>query len=298
MKNNFSLYIEKFILYLRERNFSPETIRAYRTDLEDFTNYAVAEFPGIVIGKVDKLTVRSYLASIQARAYHRSTTSRKIYALNSFFRFLTKQSIIKVNPSKYILIPKIEKHLPVFLSEAEMAKLLDIDLNAFKFGLRDQAMIELLYSTGLRVSELVSLNVEDIDFFGGLLSVIGKGNRERLVPIGDRALESLYKYQELRKKMARGGNENALFLNQHGRRITDRAVRKILNAWVDASALKKHISPHKIRHSFATHLLNAGCDLRSVQEMLGHMNLTTTQIYTHVNLNRLKQVYQKTHPLS
>jgi|YNPNPStandDraft_1061719.scaffolds.fasta_scaffold09668_5 tyrosine recombinase XerC len=296
---SLKLLVEKFILYLRERNFSLETIRAYKSDLNEFINFLKTEFPDKQIDDINRFILRSYFHYLEkGKTYqvHRSTIARKIYTLRSFFKFLIRLEIIKVNPLEYLSTPKIDKRLPVFLTEDEMAKLLDFNKQNYKFGIRDQAILELLYSSGLRVSELVSINIDDIDFFGEMVRVIGKGNKERLVPIGETALKYLHQYLKFRNKIVNDNSEKALFVNHRNKRINVRSIRNIVNKWIRLASIQKHISPHKIRHSFATHLLNAGCDLRSVQEMLGHKNLGTTQIYTHVNIDKLKQVYHKAHP--
>jgi len=296
---SLKLLVEKFILYLRERNFSLETIRAYKSDLNEFINFLKTEFPDKQIDDINRFILRSYFHYLEkGKTYqvHRSTIARKIYTLRSFFKFLIRLEIIKVNPLEYLSTPKIDKRLPVFLTEDEMAKLLDFNKQNYKFGIRDQAILELLYSSGLRVSELVSINIDDIDFFGEMVRLIGKGNKERLVPIGETALKYLHQYLKFRNKIVNDNSEKALFVNHRNKRINVRSIRNIVNKWIRLASIQKHISPHKIRHSFATHLLNAGCDLRSVQEMLGHKNLGTTQIYTHVNIDKLKQVYHKAHP--
>lgn len=286
------LSIKQFILSIRERSFSPETIRAYRSDLAEFAEFIKSGYSDSRLDTHNRLVIREYLNSINKK-FRKTSIVRKIYVLRSFFKFLVQTGAVKTNPFRYIPTPKVEKTLPSFLSEKEMKQLLDIKKDSFRLGLRDQAMLELLYSCGMRVSELVSANVDDIDLFGGLARVMGKGSRERLIPVGETAVKSIYEYLSLRKKLSSGTKEKALFMNYRGGRISSRYVRRILNKWINGTAIKKHVSPHVIRHSFATHLLNAGCDLRSVQEMLGHKNLTTTQIYTHINIERLRDVYEK-----
>ncbi|OIO73912.1 MAG: hypothetical protein AUJ85_06945 [Elusimicrobia bacterium CG1_02_37_114] len=297
MSNDIRVLVEHFLLYLRTRNFSRETTRAYKSDLGGFCDFTDKEFSGIDINRVNRLVVRKYIAFLEESSRRRSTIQRKIYAIKSFFKFLYHQKIVDSNFFGYINIPKKEKLLPSFLSETQMIELLDTVKGDSILVSRDQAMLELLYSTGIRVGELTNLNVDSLDFWTNTIRVFGKGDRERTVPIGDKALKSVYKYLQLRKSEKQYlPSEKALFLNWRGKRITSRAIRKILDKWVKLSALTKHISPHTIRHSFATHLLNAGCDLRSVQEMLGHKSLTTTQVYTHVTTTRLKNIYEKAHP--
>ena len=291
---DLDLQVKKFLLFLRERDFSQNTIRAYQFDLGEFLLFLKNEYKKIKPDINNRLVIRSYLNSINGK-YKRASISRKIYVLRSFFKYMIQHEIIKSNPFRYISAPKIEKMLPTFLTEKEIKQLLDIKKGKGIISLRDQAVLELLYSCGLRVSELVSVNLEDIDLFGGMIRVLGKGRKERMVPVGDKALECVYGYINHRKKLLRGKKEKAVFLNYAGGRISSRYVRKILNKWINKAAIRKHVSPHVIRHSFATHLLNAGCDLRSVQEMLGHKNLKTTQVYTHVNIERLRDVYEKAH---
>lgn len=295
--DDLSILIKKFILALRQRSFSLHTIHAYQHDLVEFSLFITNKFgTDANLEKNARLIIRAYLAYLADKNLHSTTVSRKIYSIKSFSKFLIQEGITLKNISKYVTSPKVKKTLPMFLSKEEMGKLLDLEKNSSEFGLRDQSMLELLYSCGLRISELVSLNFDSIDFFSNTVRVIGKGNKERIVPVGDTALKVLYKYIDGRKKMVPGKQENALFLNYKGTRISDRFVRKILDKWVQKVSLNKHISPHVIRHTFATHMLDAGCDLRSVQEMLGHKNLATTQIYTHVTTERLKKVYEKAHP--
>ena len=225
-----------------------------------------------------------------------TTIARKIYCLRSFFKFLIQEKVVSKSVLNYFSTPKIGKRLPKFLSVKEIKELLEISKNIFTLGLRDQAILEVLYSCGLRISELTGLNLSDVDFFSNTIRVIGKGNIGRVVPIGNTALKVMYKYLDLRKKIVRSTSEQALFVNYRGERISERGVRKILLRWLEKVSIRKHVSPHVIRHTFATHLLDAGCDLRSVQEMLGHKSLSTTQIYTHVTPERLKKIYNKAHP--
>ncbi|MFC1704603.1 tyrosine recombinase XerC [Candidatus Omnitrophota bacterium] len=281
-------YIDKFVSYLEiEKNASPHTIINYRHDLEEFSGFLL----DVPIEKVNYLTLRKFLAHLKAKNLRPRTLARKISALRALFRFLTREGYIKVNPTLLLSTPKLDKHLPTFLTEGEITKLLEAPRRKERFGLRDRAILETFYSTGMRIAELVGLDVEDIDFFGGVVKVKGKGKKERLLPIGERAIASLRSYVESKKKQTK-----ELFLNKNATRLTDRGVRNILNKYIRLTSTKQHISPHTIRHSFATHLLNRGADLRSVQELLGHANLSTTQIYTHLSTERLKAVYDKAHP--
>jgi integrase/recombinase XerC len=214
--------------------------------------------------------------------------------LRSFFRFLTREGFLKTNPILSVFSPKQDKHLPQFLTEGEAAKLIE---SAFpkntrdERGLRDRAILETFYSTGIRISELVGLNRQDMDVIGGVVTVMGKGRKERIVPIGERAISAIREYLASRRSQ-----DEALFLNRSGKRITTRGVRNIVTKYIRFAGMKQGVSPHTLRHSFATHMLNRGADLRSVQELLGHVNLSTTQIYTHLTTERLKTVYDKAHP--
>ena len=247
---------------------------------------------------VDKLQLRSYLALLQEKKLSKKTVARRMAAVRTYFRFLTREGHIRANPTGLLRTPKIEKRLPIILDEGEVASLLDSPDDDLA-GRRDKAILETLYSTGMRVSELEGLKVDSVDFIGGVCRVIGKGRKERLCPVGDKALQSIRRYLEMRE-LSKLKNEKSLFLNvspnKKGSPLTVRSVRRIVNKYIERTCRKKDISPHTLRHSFATHLLNRGADLRSVQELLGHENLSTTQIYTHVSTQRLKEAYDSAHP--
>jgi tyrosine recombinase XerC len=290
-------YIDKFLDYLKiERNYSPYTLTNYRIDLKGFQEF----FKDGDLASVDHLTLRRFLAELKNKNYNKASVARKLACLRSFFKFLHREGYLKINPLVGISSPKQEKKLPLFLDESEVGKLIESAQGDDFADLRDRAILEILYSSGMRVGELVKLNIPDIDFISSVVKVLGKGRKERLLPIGDQALAAIKNYLEQAKKekpsLENTSSRQALFLNQRGGRLTDRAVRMILDKYILKIALKQHISPHTLRHCFATHLLNRGADLRSVQELLGHANLSTTQIYTHVTTQRLKTVYDKTHP--
>ena len=283
-------YIEKFIRYLQiEKNYSRHTILNYKLDLEHFKNF----LGELSLEKVDYLILRKYLAALKEKNLKSRSVSRRLSALRTFFKFLIREGLLKNNPVASLSSPKQDKPLPLFLTEEEVTKLIEAAQPKDERGLRDRAVMETLYSTGIRVSELVGLNIEDIDFIGGVAKVMGKGKKERIVPIGDIALSTIRAYLERRKKHIEA---QALFLNKSGRRITDRGVRNIIDKYIRMASIKQGVSPHTLRHSFATHLLDRGADLRSVQELLGHVNLSTTQIYTHLTTEKLKKVYDKAHP--
>ena len=281
-------YIEKFMRYLEiEKNYSPHTVLNYRLDLEGFKGF----LGGAPLENVDYLTLRKYLAMLKEKNLSVRTIARRLSTLRSFFKFLTREGHLKTNPTLSLSSPKQEKHLPVFLTEDEATKLMEAVVAKDERGLRDKAVLETFYSTGIRISELAGLKVDDIDFIGSVVKVLGKGRKERIVPIGEQAIRAIRTYLEKRKKQS-----EALFLNKSGKRMTVRGIRNLVQKYVLIASMKHGISPHTLRHSFATHLLNRGADLRSVQELLGHVNLSTTQIYTHLTTERLKIVYDKAHP--
>jgi integrase/recombinase XerC len=290
--------IEAFIDHLQfERNASPHTLDAYRRNLLQF--YAHMQETGISFSRIDNMVIRSFLAVLYRRQEKKSTIARKLAALRSFFQFCVQKKWLKDNPAKVVATPRQDKHVPSFLSEEEMAGLLGVPDSRRPLDKRDKALLELLYATGLRVSELVGLDLEDINFEERLLRVKGKGKKERLVPYGRSAENSLRAYSRVRKSFSQGEiDESALFLNSRGPRLSTRSVQRIVRSTIQQTALKRKISPHSLRHSFASHLLSRGADLRSIQELLGHASLATTQKYTHLDLKQLLDVYKKSHPRS
>ncbi len=270
-----------------EKNYSAHTILNYRLDLEDFKNF----LGETALEKVDYLALRKYLALLKEKNLSNRSVNRHLSTLRSFFRFLNREGLIKTNPILSLSSPKQEKHLPQFLTEEEVTRLIEAVIPRNERGLRDRAVIETFYSTGIRISELAGLSRDDIDFIGGVVKVMGKGKKERIVPIGDKAISAIRDYLEKRKK-----DSASVFLNKSGRRITTRGIRNIVGKYIRLAGIKQGVSPHTLRHSFATHLLNRGADLRSVQELLGHANLSTTQIYTHLTTDKLKSIYDKAHP--
>lgn len=288
------IWAQKFITHLRaSRNCSPHTVRAYRADLEQFLKREPQARPE----SVSRSQVRAYLAGLQESGrLSRSTVLRKVSALRAFFRFLRRAGAMAHDPFCALPLPRKSARLPKFLTEGEMGELLDRGGPAKSPSKeRDRAVFELLYSCGLRRSELAALSVGDVDFVSGFVRVFGKGSRERLVPVGAAALGCLRDYLRQRGPASARG-DSPLFVNARGGRLTDAGVAFLLKGWLRRAGSLKPVTPHAFRHSFATHLLNAGCDLRSVQEMLGHRSLATTQVYTHVSLEKLKDVYRKAHP--
>jgi integrase/recombinase XerC len=283
-----------FLLYLaRERNASPHTIRAYGDDLGQFVAHLRRE-----VGheprpqEVDALLIRGFLSELHRAGIRKSSASRKLATLRTFFRFLCREGVLEANPARALVSPRIEKRVPEHLQEDHMAAFLDVP-GAGLAPLRARAMLELLYGTGIRCAELVGLDRDSVDLEERVLRVVGKGRKERVVPFGRPAREALVAYLAEAGKVAAG---EAFFVNARGGRISDRYVRMVVAGRVRQVALHRRISPHTLRHSFATHLLERGADLRSIQELLGHANLSTTQRYTHVNLTHIIEIYRKTHP--
>lgn len=286
--------IQQFELYLEtERAVSPHTLAAYRSDLAQLLNFAVAEKGEWGSAEdVDHLFLRRYLAGL-AKNSKKSSIGRKLAAIRSFFRFLVRRGIVAKNPAELIATPKKEQRLPFHLDIDQATTLMEAPDEEQKYALRDRAILELLYSSGLRVSELTGLNIGELDLAVGMVRVTGKGGKERIVPVGSRALEAVTEYLEERSYDTVSG---ALFLNSRGDRINRRSVARIVDTHVMRIAAFKRISPHTLRHTFATHMLEGGADLRAIQELLGHASLSTTQKYTHVSIDRLMEVYDKSHP--
>ena len=301
--------IQQFVHYLAlERNASPHTCRCYRKDLEGFEDFLKSSkmylnLPGEVeIEKVDRMAIRKYMSFLH-RKNKKSSIARKISTLRSFFRYLIREQVISSNPAKSVSSPKVEKTLPTTLTVDEAFRLMESPrgIPEKSSGVskqnyaRDRAILELLYSSGLRVSELVGLNLNQLDSDLGIVRVMGKGRKERIVPVGVKAIDALKAYLE-----ARGGltGEDAIFINPSGGRLTARTVGRVIKKYTRHSGIFRKVSPHSLRHTFATHLLDAGADIREIQEMLGHSSLSTTQRYTHVSMGKLMEVYDKAHPRS
>lgn len=289
-------FVKEFMEKLKhERSFSKHTLRAYHTDLTQFDSFLRDE-KCKNLKRVNHLLLRKYLAILRSRNYSRTTIVRKLASLRSFFKFLNQEAVLESNPFEILRTPKQTKKLPHFLSINDIDTLLKTPDESEISGLRDRAMLETLYSTGIRVSELVGLNEEDVDFYGEMVKVQGKGKKERLVPIGSYAIKAINEYINSKKKKKGLGKNVPLFLNKYGDRLSSRSVARSLDKYLKLTGINLTTSPHTFRHSFATHMLDKGANLRAVQELLGHSNLSTTQIYTHVTTERLKQVYDKTHP--
>jgi len=331
-----SIIIQEFLDYLKfEKHFSEHTAKCYGADLRQFNEFLISRFgssqpsgeaaglgpiksgqsgtatavatqPAAATSKADRLllsvetdAVRAYLAVLNEKQSSKATIARKLATLRSFYKFLVKRHRINSNPVMVVRTPKQDKKLPRFLEYEEVKRLLETPPTNSWLGARDRAILETLYSTGMRVSELVALNMDDIDFLGEVVHIKGKGKKERISPIGSSALQAIQHYMEFRNKRAQSnGNfdSKVLFVNKHGRRLSTRSVRRKMDKYLKMAGLDPAISPHTLRHSFATHMLNNGADLRSVQELLGHQSLSTTQIYTHLSTRKLKEVYEDAHP--
>ncbi len=302
----FEPHIKDFERYLlAEKNGSEHTCRSYLNDLREFDAFLSEEISDNVsrVGDVASLEIRSYLASL-VKKNKKSTQARKLSSLKAFFKFLLREKEIRSDPAQDISAPKLEKYLPRHMTVDEAFAFLDSIPEKTLLEARDKAMIEVVYSAGIRVSELVSLSLDSIDFKSGLIKVFGKGSKERIVPVGEKAIRSLERYldrsRSVRIKLYQGvpDDKTPVFLNNRGGRITTRSVARIVDKYVLKCGLRQRISPHAIRHSFATHMLNAGADLRAIQELLGHVSLSTTQKYTHLNIDKLMEVYDRSHPRS
>ncbi len=287
-------WVEGFLTDLQNKNFSVQTQRTYRTVVTEFASFCQTR----KIAKEKAFTpanLRAFFAAIQLANPARNTVLRKIATLRSFAAYLLRQGLLDKNPFKLLASPKKEKLLPKFLSVPETDRLLEATSQSKHFAARDKALFELMYSSGLRRSEVTNLKIRDIDFFNGLVKVFGKGRKERLVPVTQTALQALRDYLATRKNPQA---QEALFLNKNGKPLSGDGLAYIFKNTAISSHLARRVTPHSLRHSFATHLLGNGCDLRSLQEMLGHKSLSTTQVYTHVSLEQLKSVYNQAHPKS
>ena len=308
----------QFLDHLRyERNVSAHTLRNYESDLQQFIDYLVppaekTESTRVKkktgtkpvepdIKQIDHLTIREWLASLHSDHKKKSSIARKLAALRTFFQFLVREGAVESNPAKLVATPRKEKKLPVHLSVEDAVRFIETPDAETDFGKRDRAILELLYATGMRVSELVQLDLRDIDFNNKLLRVFGKRRKERIVPFGDPAAKALRDYLSVREKFLMNApvtkrDAQPLILNYQGTRMTTRSVGRLVEKYIRLCAGIHNISPHALRHSFATHLLDSGADLRDIQTLLGHARLSTTQVYTHVSMEKLIEVYDKAHP--
>ena len=307
--------VERFLTYLdSERGFSAHTVRSYWADLVQYCRFLASGAPGdettvadlieadqLPTGRLEGLIlsatpmdIRSYLSVMRNSEYCKSTVARKLAALRSFYKFLVRIGRVDSSPVAVVRTPRLDRRLPKLLDIEQIEALLGAPNTETILGARDRAILETIYSAGLRISELVALNIEDLDEFSGAVRVQGKGKKERISPLGSLAVDAIRRYLDKRERPRRG----ALFVNARGRRLTDRSIRRNLDKYLAIAGIGQDISPHSLRHSFATHMLNAGADLRSLQELLGHESLSTTQIYTHLTTARLKDVYDRAHPMA
>ena len=290
--------LDKFLLYLQnQKMYSNHTIKNYKIDIEYFYNYLNEE--GINYLDVDYNFIKGYLVKLYEKDLKRNSIARNLSSLRSYYKYLFDNDLIKTNPFKYVSMPKKEKRLPKFLESNELEILFNTPNINTPLGQRNRLILEVLYASGIRVSELVNIKIEDIDFYRKEIRILGKGNKERIVEFNDICLDMIELFlNDGRKEILNKHKMNSdyLIINEKGKKITTRGIELLLNKMVKEACINKHVTPHMIRHSFATHLLNEGCDLLSVQELLGHESLETTQIYTHVTNERLKNVYMKCHP--
>lgn len=300
--------LKQFFEHLRyERNVSEHTLRNYMSDLLQFLDYvAPAEAQTgarreVDIRQLDHITIREWLSTLHAAQKKKTSVARKLATLRTFFQFLVREGVLELNPAKLVSTPRLEKKLPVHLSVEDAIRFIETPDTETDLGKRDRAILELLYGTGVRVSELTKLDLSDIDFREKLIRVTGKRRKQRIVPFGDPALHALLNYLTVRNAFLQHAppderDSHAVFLNYQGTRITTRSVGRMVDKYITQCAGIHNISPHALRHSFATHLLDSGADLRDIQELLGHARLSTTQIYTHVSMEKLIEVYDKAHP--
>ncbi len=291
--------IERYKNYLEaERNASPYTVRNYIHDLNEFINF-LSEKRVASLDEVDRQLVREYLSELNKKGIFKTSMARKLSALRSFYKYLAREGMIESNPLEGTSSPKLDRRLPSFLTLEEVERLLKAPNLSTPKGMRDRALIELIYASGLRVSELVGLNLEDVDLDNREIRVWGKGSKERVVLMGKPAAAALTTYiREARPKLLGSKKTNALFLNRDGERLIERRVQKIIEENAKAAGIKKRVHPHTLRHTFATHLLDGGADLRVLQGLLGHASLSSTQIYTHVTKSQARKIYLKAHPMA
>lgn len=297
-------FIQSFLDYLEKRkNYSPLTVKSYQVDLEQFAGFIESRFGSAdlqTIKKIDNVIIRGFLAELAKDGVAGKSRGRKLAALRSFFSWMIREGYLTFNPAKTVSTPRAEKKLPTFLTIPEMQALLSQPDGSTPLGARDAALVEILYGTGIRSAELVGLTLGDVDMDGGFARVMGKGSKERIVPFGEPSADKLRHYLPFRRALCAKNKTypltDRLFVNHRGTPLTTRSVRRIIAKYIRLASLKSSISPHSLRHSFATHLLNAGADLRSIQELLGHSSLSTTQKYTQVGIEQLIETYRKAHP--
>ena len=299
-RDAFDEAVTRFLDFLTDqKHVSPQTLRAYASDLVQFRHYLTGGTDRAAPGpeQIDKLAIRGWIATLSRSGLEKSSIARKLSTVRSFLKHASREGRIETSPAASIPTPRVARKLPATLTVDEMFNLLDRIEEADPISRRDRAILELLYAAGLRVSELVALDLADVDLSSSMVRVTGKGNKQRLVPFGTKAERGMRRWLESSQALrAKSGAATAMFLNARGGRLTDRSVRRILNRRLGEAAIHARLSPHALRHSFATHLLGAGADLRAIQELLGHASLSTTQRYTHVSMDALMRVYDRAHP--
>ncbi len=295
--------IKKYLEYIRtEKKYSPHTVSSYEDDLISFNGFLSKHFSrsDYSVSEIDHLTLRLFLGDLLEKGKSKRTVARNLASLRSFYKYLVKQKLVNVNIASNMVTPKLPKMLPEFLDEQSAARIMNSPVDSGVGGVRDRAILELLYSTGMRVNELISLNINDIDFWNSTVKVTGKGSKQRIIPIGKNAIGALKRYFKVREKLfapnTQSSVNNILFLSTRGKRLYPKGVYLIVKKNIERVSEIEKKSPHILRHTFATHLLNRGADLCAVKELLGHENLSTTQLYTHVTVDKLKRIYKQAHP--
>lgn len=292
--------IEDFIQYLQlEKRYSPHTVQAYQRDLKQFVSFLARkadDVPGPDLKTAEREDIRKFLAGLMRHGMEKRTVARKLASLRSFFNYMIRTGTVKTNPTVNLVSPKLDKRLPEFFREDQIWEVLESIPQTRATEIRDKAIMELFYGTGIRLSEMAGLNLSDVDTNAATMRVYGKGGKERVLPIGKKSLLSLKRYLSVRSELHPRDDNRALFLNRSGTRISPRGIQLRVRKWLEIVSEQKKLSPHVIRHTFATHLLDRGADLEAVKELLGHASLSTTQIYTHLTLDRLNRVYRRAHP--
>jgi tyrosine recombinase XerC len=293
----YRVLVASFLEYLRrERNASPHTVEAYDDDLRQFGTFVTGSEKLIDFGTLSHGDLRAFLGNLVDQGFSRRSIARKVACLRSFYRYLHRKGEVRSNPALSLASPKIQRNLPTYLDEAAVTDLMNQPDRSTPIGSRDAAILELLYGTGMRLSELIGLSATDVDLHERTVRVMGKGSKERIIPLGRKAAEAVEAYRSKRQALAKPRSPDALFLTIRGLRLNPKGVNVLVNTYITAVSAIQKKSPHVLRHTFATHLLNRGADLRAVKEMLGHESLSTTQIYTHVSIERLKKIYSQAHP--
>lgn len=295
--------VRQFLEYVeKEKNYSANTLRSYEDDLAQFYDFLKTHDENTLnnLSTIDQVTIRLFLGELYEQEKKKRTIARKLSAVRSFFKFAVRKGFVQHNPAEHIVTPKLPKTLPNFIDESAAHRLMELPDTTTALGSRNAAVLELLYSTGIRLSELLNLTLSDIDWYNNTIKVLGKGRKYRIIPFGRKAKEALTRYLEFRKEIVRkhhqGKDVSHVFLSERSTRLNPKTVYTIVNRYISQVSEIEKKSPHVLRHTFATHLLNRGADLRAVKELLGHSSLSTTQLYTHVTVEKLKKIYHQAHP--